>query len=289
MDEFETVIRTAGGICATGDFRSAGVTSRRLRAAVATGGLVRLRRGLYALPDVEPDPLLAVDLGGRLAGLSAADSYGLWSGWERRLHLVVPSNAAKVPMRTVRDESGHRTITGREVVLHWHDDTHDTSSRWRVSRERCISQVLRWHDRETGLAVVESALAARIVEPDELGRLASGLAPSLARAVAECRPGAQSGLETIVRLRLEGLGFVTERQARVADVGHVDLRLVGTRVIVEVDGYAFHSSRRQFVEDRRRDAEAAAQGLTALRFTSEQVQHRWPWVERMILAAVASR
>lgn len=289
MNDFEMVIRRAGGICATREFRDAGVGARVLQRAVSTGELRRLRRGLYALADTEPDRVLAARFGGRLAGLSAAASFGLWGGWENRLHLVIPNNSARIPPRAGHDETGRRTIEGRDVVLHWRDDAHDVESRWRVSLQRCIRQVLRWHDLETGLAVVESALAVRIIGTDELPRLARGLHPALGRAVVACRAGAQSGLETIVRLRLEKIGFVVERQSRVGNVGHVDLRIVGTRVIVEIDGYAFHSSRREFTEDRRRDAEAAAQGLVALRFTSDQVEHRWPWVERMIVDAVAVR
>ena len=39
------------------------------------------------------------------------------------------------------------------------------------------------------------------------------------------------------------------------------------RLIVEVDGYAFHSSRRSFERDRRRDRELQAAGYRVLRLT----------------------
>ncbi len=102
------------------------------------------------------------------------------------------------------------------------------------------------------------------------------------------RPGAQSGLETIVRLRLDSLGFVVEAQALVTRVGHVDLRIVGTRVVIELDGYAYHSGHAEFSEDRRRDAEAASQGLVVLRFTADHIRHRWAWAERVVVDTVAS-
>lgn len=298
MEAFEAVARRAGGVCSTQELRRAGVGARVLASAVASGRLLRVRRGLYAVPDVDAERLLAVHLRGRLAGLSAAASYGLWSGWGDSLHVCVPANCSAVPpagppaARSRAPErpavSPARIIEGRRVVVHWSDDPHDTGSPWRVSVPRMLRQVLRWHDLETGMAVVESALWNRRIAAADLPWLAAGLAPAPSAAVASAQRGAQSGLETIVRIRIEALGFVVERQARVAGVGRVDLRLVGTRVVVEVDGYAFHSTRREFAEDRRRDAEAAAQGLVALRFTAEHVRDQWDWIERMVLETVAS-
>ncbi|ROQ36673.1 uncharacterized protein DUF559 [Frondihabitans sp. PhB188] len=288
MDNFERILRSAGGIATTRGLFSGGVAPRHLAAAVADGRLLRVRRGLYALPDASPAALLAVRAGGRLAGLSAAASYGLWDGWDDRLHVVVPRNSAMVPKTRREQLRSVRTIEGRTVVVHWNDDPRDVAWAWRVSPERCLRQVLRWADLETATATVESALTTGLVEQETVYRIASGLTPSAGRAIERCRPGAQSGLETIVRLRLERLGYVVERQASLSRVGHVDLRLLGTRVAVEVDGFAFHGSRAQFGEDRRRDAEAAAQGIVTLRFTAEHVRDQWPWVERMVLDAVAN-
>ena len=38
-------------------------------------------------------------------------------------------------------------------------------------------------------------------------------------------------------------------------------------VVVEVDGYRYHSTPRRFVDDRRRAADLAARGLTVLSLT----------------------
>jgi very-short-patch-repair endonuclease len=43
------------------------------------------------------------------------------------------------------------------------------------------------------------------------------------------------------------------------------------RLVVEVDGYAFHSSPRMFEGDRRRDARLSALGLRVMRVTWRQV------------------
>jgi very-short-patch-repair endonuclease len=43
------------------------------------------------------------------------------------------------------------------------------------------------------------------------------------------------------------------------------------RLIVEIDGYRFHSSRSAFERDRRRDAELAAAGYQVIRVTWRQI------------------
>lgn len=51
-------------------------------------------------------------------------------------------------------------------------------------------------------------------------------------------------------------------------LGHeVDFLWREARLIVEVDGYVFHSSQRSFAVDRRRDAELLAAGYRVLRVT----------------------
>ena len=47
----------------------------------------------------------------------------------------------------------------------------------------------------------------------------------------------------------------------------VDLVWRNQRLIVEIDGYAFHSMRRSFEEDRRRDQQLTARGWRVIRIT----------------------
>ena len=54
--------------------------------------------------------------------------------------------------------------------------------------------------------------------------------------------------------------------------GHeVDFLWRDARLVVEVDGYAFHGSRRAFVRDRRRDSVIIAAGMRVLRLTWRQL------------------
>jgi Protein of unknown function (DUF559) len=45
-------------------------------------------------------------------------------------------------------------------------------------------------------------------------------------------------------------------------------------LVVEVDGFAFHRTRRAFKRDRARDARLAAAGVRTLRFTARQIEQR---------------
>jgi very-short-patch-repair endonuclease len=58
----------------------------------------------------------------------------------------------------------------------------------------------------------------------------------------------------------------------------VDFVWRAKRLIVEVDGYAYHRSPSQFELDRERDVQLRTKGWTVLRFTYRQVTHRPAWV-----------
>jgi hypothetical protein len=65
----------------------------------------------------------------------------------------------------------------------------------------------------------------------------------------------------------------------------VDFVWRDARLVVEVDGYGFHKSRRQFGFDRERDVTLRLAGWEVLRFAEEHVTHRAAWVA----AAVGER
>ena len=95
-----------------------------------------------------------------------------------------------------------------------------------------------------------------------------------------------SGLETIFVVRLEPWGLRLRQQFVIAG-RPVDL-LIGERLVVQIDGFAFHSTPAQRGRDVAHDAELRLRGYTVLRFTYAQVVHDWPAVERTIARAVAA-
>ena len=95
-----------------------------------------------------------------------------------------------------------------------------------------------------------------------------------------------SGLETIFVYRLSGWGLPIRQQIVLAGA-RVDI-LIGERLVVQIDGYAFHSSSAQRSRDVAHDAELQLRGYTVLRFTYAQVIYGWPGVERAITRALAA-
>jgi very-short-patch-repair endonuclease len=67
----------------------------------------------------------------------------------------------------------------------------------------------------------------------------------------------------------------------------VDL-VVEWRVVVELDGFAYHSGRREYREDRRRDRALVAQGYAVLRFTYEDVVSDVGIVVRAVQVSLAA-
>lgn len=96
-----------------------------------------------------------------------------------------------------------------------------------------------------------------------------------------------SGLETILVTPLRQWR-VRVRQQVVLAGRHVDV-LIGDRLVVQIDGWQFHSTSAQRAKDIAHDAELRLRGFTVLRFSYAQVVHEWGTVERTIRRAIAQR
>jgi very-short-patch-repair endonuclease len=71
-------------------------------------------------------------------------------------------------------------------------------------------------------------------------------------------------------------------------VGDVDLLVEGW-VVIECDGYEYHSGRAEFAKDRRRDRILHAGGLVVLRFTYVDIVTDPGCVVRAVRAVLAAR
>ena len=67
----------------------------------------------------------------------------------------------------------------------------------------------------------------------------------------------------------------------------VDFHWPEQRLVLEVDGYAFHSSRRAFERDRLRDAELQALGQRVMRATWRQIEREPQALLVLIAGALA--
>ncbi len=277
------MIASRGGIATRSQILHAGVTAPQLSAAVLSGSVTRIRRGHYAIPSANPDAIIAVHVGGALCGPSAARSFGLWGGFDERLHVALPANASRSRVRV--DEHVLLSLRGsREVVRHWTTRT-ETWQCWRVDIFTCLIQCVSWCDEETALAVLDTARTRHRLTMSTLRRVFEAEPARSRLLLSRSRPGSDSGLESIVRQRLTALRYRVVQQVRLPGVGRIDLHIVGTGVFIEIDGREHHADALAFARDRRRDANAARSGAVVLRFTYEQVISDWAWCEQSIRSA----
>lgn len=251
-------------------------TRRRLRAegwddaavgrALRSGRLIRVARDRFA----EPGPVgleeivAAPGSGVALCGGSAARAWGLpWSG--DSVSVLLPRGARRpslspaVCVRTTR----HWAAVERDGVL-----VTDLPSTLRdVAAELPLQEAV---------PVLDAGLRAG-VELNELLEPLAGAAPGrrrARRAIGLADGRAESPLESLLRLTLALAGLppadlqhVIREDGRFA--ARVDLWYPG--LVVEADGFEFHSRREEYRRDRRKGQVFARLGLLAMRFSWEDV------------------
>jgi very-short-patch-repair endonuclease len=260
-------------------------TSRRaLAAAVQSGEVERLARGLYVLPNSLTDQHVARSYDGVVSHLSAAVA------WDLPL-LVLPEK----PHITVPTK--RRPRPGPPAVLHWAPISPDDLPSRVTSMVRTVIDCARLLPFGEALAVADAALATGLLRQAELLTAASVMRgpgrPNACRVADAAMGGSDSFLESMLRavLLTAGIdGFEPQLlvsngkfRARV-DLGH----RVG-RIALEADGYAFHGSSSDFSADCRRYDELVAAGWLVLRFTYHQVVRDPAWVIATVRRALAQR
>ena len=162
------------------ELRSLGITPYELTAAVRAGEIVRVRRGWYAHPKADDRIVRVVRVGGRLACVSALRFHGIWAVDDGRLHVHVPESASRLRSQLDRHVAlGDRALGG--VVMH--RDMSGSDSRLCCSVIHALSQYLREHSDEFGVAALDSALHSRAVTPGAAQPTAPGTPAALPNAV----------------------------------------------------------------------------------------------------------
>jgi len=247
MQKVTDVLTDLGGVAGTNSLRQAGVSRRLIEAGLSDASIQRVARGVYALSDAEP---LAVHAGRHHAApgcVTAAFAAGLW--------------VVKRPGRPHLAARHGRPIAG--CVVH--------RSHLPLTHLDIVCQSLRCLPRLEGLTIAESAVKQGLVQLSDLrGRFPAAREKALLVLVARIRPQSGSIIETMARYLLEEAGLTVELQVNVPGMGHLDL-LVDGLLGIETDGYAHHSSRQAYREDRRRWNITVVRGVPTLRVTFEML------------------
>jgi very-short-patch-repair endonuclease len=230
----------------------------QLRHLLETAQLLQLRRGCYALPDATSGARRAVELNGSLSCVSALRFYGVDTpGDAGVVHVSVPSGrggATPCPAGVRRHHEDAPTGSNHRVVTF-------------LAAATRAAVCLPYDEAVVALDRVTNGRPEML-----LGQILTGVArANVSRARAfhiDVDRRSRSRIETLARLALRRAGLATVAGVVIPGVGEVDL-LVEGRVIVELDGYAFHSDRQTFRRDRARDRAAARLGFITIRFAFE--------------------
>ena len=269
MDPLDALARRLGASWRS-ELLRAGVTDGALTWAVRRGRVNSLGAGVYALPDASPDAVTAAALRGRLTCASGAARAGVELLTTPVLpHVLVPRNRPATSDIAVV----HRAdLPGRGPVVHVLG---------------CLVAVLKCLPPVEAVVAVDCALRQRTVTAAALRARLRGPGSVEARRVLDLADGRSgSPIETVLRLALRQAGLMPALQVVVAGVGRVDFLLDGW-LVVEVDGFAFHSDRADYRRDRTRTNALTAQGYTVLRFSYEDVMFRTADCVRTVLAVRA--
>ncbi|TNU73144.1 DUF559 domain-containing protein [Miniimonas arenae] len=254
MSIFETMRRLNG----VATLRELGAHRRSVNRVVATGALNRVGHGRYALPSAAHEFVRAVQVDGVVDCLSALRSYGFTVRGDGTVaHVTVPS---------------HRGMRGRRppgVRLHYGPIRRHLGVRVAPPEDALVRAMscLPYLDALSALELARLVPGAPGVDVVLAGVRASNrsLADDLER---DLDVASRAYEETTARLALVAAGHGVIAGCLIPGVGEVDL-LVDGRIIVEIDGFAYHRDRRPYRTDRRRDRRAAHLGFAVLRFAWE--------------------
>lgn len=234
---------------------------RRLQALVDSGHLRRYPHGVVALPDVDKRVLIARVHRGLITCEHAAAHYRLpLPSSPKTLHVLIPRGHKAAPLW---GEHQHETRDLPPVPL----------SAFPVAPlARCLADLLCCVQEWTALVAADAALHQGRVTYEQVGTYLRGSRRVLGRRrLQRTSSRARSPLETLARIQLRGAGLDVVDGVEIGGVGEVDLLIAGW-LVVELDGYEYHSDMWSFDQDRSRDRELARLGYTSIRFTANNVR-----------------
>ena len=266
MDPLEA-LAASGGVARYAALRRRGVSDAALAKAVVAGTLLRLDGAGYALPETPAGLVAAVRCGGVASHSTAARLHGL-ATWMLTddLHVTVPRGSRP-------------RIDG--VIVHRCNLQHDDVDPQRplTAPFRTLLDCGRALPLLEAVVVLDSALRLRRVRVSTLRAAAEAArghgSVALRQAVAYVDALNGSPLESVLRMLVRLTSAQVTTQVVIPGVARIDIVLDGW-LVVEADGFEFHSKRDDYRRDRRRANRLAERGYVLLRFTWEDLRLR-PW------------
>ncbi|MFI8424117.1 hypothetical protein [Streptomyces sp. NPDC085479] len=290
---YELAILARGGVLLTVWALAAGWPPGRLAARLRRDGWQRICRGAWAAPGKETDwrvreTALQLLRPRRVAG----------HGTAARLHRIELLTAPAAPAGSAAPARSRASLPPEDVCLRRGLRT--------TTAARTVADLIRTcGSREEAVVAADSALSRRVVEGvrrdplvryEELVAQLSVRRPGAPRARAWLPltdPAAGSPAETVARLRMADTGLVPECQPPLRTpegrVLHPDFLFRTVGLAVEVEGYAYHGTRRAHERDvaRFNALQSCPEVRRVLRFTAREVFTRPDRMTAAVRAALA--
>ena len=301
------------GQAARHHLKAAGLGTAAVAQLVKDGGLIRLRRGAYALEPLPPRGrhLLSngvVDLGflaevravlHSLGDEAVADRRTAAALWQmdmlvepKDIDVRVSRSRTRVALPGVRARCSTATAS-TTVRPHGLDPVTVTSATDTVL-DSCLDRPML-----EAVCIADSALRRELVTVQELqseveARKHQAGVRKLRRLLTLIDPRSGSVLESMLRflLNTHGLWPTSQVEMTLADgktrVGRVDFCFRGKRIVIECDGRRWHDPADARDNDRRRDNGLARTGYLVLRFTWDEVRNSAVYVLACVRDALAA-
>ena len=249
-----------------------GLSRRAIEHRIAIGLLIPVYRGVYAVGHVNVTPLgrataavLACGNGAALSHGSAATLWGFNKYWEPPFEVIAPTMRKHKGIRVHRS----RTLTPGDIT--WQLGVHTTTAE-RTALDiapRLTDQGLR--------RVVNDARRAGWLHLNDLADVLSRNpnhpgTKRLRRFVENPANPTDSPLEDDFVEFAKRYGLPAPVTNTRLFGYQVDLLYPAERVIIEIDGYSFHSDRESFESDRNRDADMLAHDHVTVRVTKRRMK-----------------
>lgn len=277
---WQDLARRQHGAITRAQLRATGLTNSSIDTLIRRGRLRPVHKaGVFCAAAVRPTVmtqcwLAILSTAAVLSHLSAAQAWGIDVPQDGRMHVTVPgrrSTRMPVPVRV------HRVLlpAGAATEL----DGLPITDRSRTVID-CLGllrmpEARRLFDRALQQKwITLSAVRQRLdTEPGRRGNVA------LRMLVAEASEGDAPSERLLLRI-LRSAGISGWRANQAIDVGWarftVDVCFAAQRIVLEVDGWAYHHDVARFRADRARDNALRLAGWTVYRFTWDQLTER-PW------------
>lgn len=241
-----------------------GLSARAIAARVRAGKLIRVHAGVYAVGAPRRTALAkaaaAVLACGPKAALSRESALALWGlrTWPATPEVTAPNEKRRPGITTHRSE----TLAGDTRIRHGIRTTNPVRTIIDVAPRRTDRRLTR---------LVQDARLKKHLNATQLHRLLHRC-PRLQRLIDPTQNPTKSDLEDdfvawVIKHKLP----MPQLNTKLKSGKEVDALYEQEKLIVELDGWPYHSGRESFHSDHQRDSDHRTLGFDTIRYTGEQL------------------